>query len=47
MTGDFLDQLIDVGRPGILLGSVLHVLGLMAAIAAGIWMFLGRRVGRA
>jgi hypothetical protein len=47
MTGDFLDQLADAGRPGILLGSVLHVLGLVVAIAAGIGMFMVRRVGRA
>jgi hypothetical protein len=43
MTGDFVDQLTDVGRPGLVLGSLLHVIGLIAAIAGGVVMVLGRR----
>jgi hypothetical protein len=43
MTGDFVDQLTDVGRPGLVVGSLLHVIGLIAAIAGGVVMVLGRR----
>jgi hypothetical protein len=43
MTGDFIDQLTDLGRPGLFVGSVMHVIGLTAAIAAGLVMVLGRR----
>ena len=45
MTGGFIDQLTDVGMPGLLLGSLMHVIGLIAAIAGGLVMVLDR--GRA
>lgn len=45
MTGGFVDQLTDPGRTGIFVGSVLHVLGLVAAVTGGIGMVLGRRAG--
>lgn len=38
MNGAFLEQLTDIGNAGILLGSLLHVVGLIAAIAGGIGM---------
>ena len=38
MTGEFIDQLINTGNPGILLGSLMHVAGLTAAITGGIGM---------
>jgi hypothetical protein len=43
MTGDFIDQLTDLGRPGLFVGSVMHVIGLVAAVAGGVILFLGRR----
>jgi hypothetical protein len=43
MTGEFVDQLTNTGRPGILLGSLLHALGLVAAVGGGVGMLLGRR----
>jgi hypothetical protein len=42
MTGEFINQLTDVGRPGVFLGSVMHVVGLIAAVAGGIGMLRGR-----
>jgi hypothetical protein len=45
MTGDFIDQLTDIGRPGIFLGSLLHVIGLVAAVAGGVGMLMGRPGG--
>jgi hypothetical protein len=42
-TGDFFDQLSDVGKTGIFLGSLAHVIGLIAAITGGIGMVLDRR----
>jgi hypothetical protein len=42
MTGDFIDQLTDTGQVGILLGSLMHVIGLVAAVAGGVGMVLGR-----
>ncbi|MHB1134082.1 MAG: hypothetical protein ACYC4L_17070 [Chloroflexota bacterium] len=41
MTGEFIAQLTDIGRAGILFGSVLHVVGLVAALAGGVGMLLG------
>ena len=35
MTGGFVDQLTDTANPGLLLGSVLHVIGLVMAVAGG------------
>ena len=43
MTGDFIDQLTDVGKPGLLAGSVMQVVGLITAVAGGLGMVLGRR----
>ena len=47
MTGGFVAQLTDVGKPGVLLGSLMHVVGLVAAVAGGVRMLLGRGSGRA
>lgn len=43
MTGEFIDQLANTGNPAILLGSLMHVLGLTAAVAGGVGMLLARR----
>ncbi len=47
MTGDFIDQLANPGNLGLFLGSVLHVVGLTAAVAGGIGMVLGQRAATA
>jgi hypothetical protein len=36
--GTFLDQLADTGNAGTLVGSILHVVGLVAAVAGGVGM---------
>jgi hypothetical protein len=36
MTGDFIDQLTNTGNAPILLGSLMHVIGLAAAIGGGV-----------
>jgi hypothetical protein len=43
MTGEFIDQLTETGRAGVLLGSFMHVIGLIAAVGGGVAMVLGRR----
>ena len=43
MTGGFIDQLTDLGRPGLFVGSLMHVVGLVAAVAGGAVMVLSRR----
>ena len=43
MSGEFIQQLTDVGNAGIFLGSLMHVIGLIAAVAGAIGMLLGRR----
>jgi hypothetical protein len=43
MTGAFIDQLTDVGKPGLLAGTLMHVVGLVAAVAGGVGMVLRRR----
>jgi hypothetical protein len=43
MTGDFIDQLTDIGKAGIFFGSVMHVIGLIAAVAGGVGMVLALR----
>jgi hypothetical protein len=43
ISGEFIEQLTDIGKPGILLGSLMHVIGLIAAVAGGVGMLLGRR----
>ena len=42
MSGEFINQLTDVGNVGILVGSLMHVIGLIAAVAGGIGMLRGR-----
>ncbi len=42
MTGGFINQLTDVGRPGILIGSLMHVIGLVAAVVGGVGMLQRR-----
>jgi hypothetical protein len=41
--GDFIDQLTAVGETGIFLGSLMHVIGLISAVAGGLGMVDGRR----
>lgn len=36
MTGAFFAQLTDVGRAGILIGSLMHVIGLLGAVTGGV-----------
>jgi hypothetical protein len=43
MTGGFIDQLTAFGQPGLLVGSLMHMIGLVAAVAGGAMMFQGRR----
>jgi hypothetical protein len=43
MTGDFIGQLTDVGNVGIVLGSWMHVVGLIAAVAGGVGVLQGSR----
>jgi hypothetical protein len=38
MSGEFIVQLTDIDKPGILLGSLLHVIGLIAAAGGGVGM---------
>jgi hypothetical protein len=43
MTGGFVAQLTDIGRPNLLVGSLMHVIGLTAAVAGGLVMVMSRR----
>jgi hypothetical protein len=43
MTGEFIGQLTDFGNAGIVLGSLMHVIGLIAAVAGGLGLLLGWR----
>ena len=43
MTGGFVDQLTNTGNAPILLGSLMHVVGLVAAVAGGVGMLLEGR----
>ena len=43
MSGEFIEQLTDTGNVGILVGSWMHVIGLIAAVAGGVGMVMGRR----
>ena len=43
MSGGFIDQLTDPGRAGVFLGSVLHVVGLIAAVAVAVGVVAGSR----
>jgi hypothetical protein len=40
MTGGFIAQLTEIGRVDIFVGSVMHVVGLVAAVAGGAGMLL-------
>jgi hypothetical protein len=42
MTGEFIEQLTDTRNAGILVGSLMHVIGLIGAVAGGIGMVLRR-----
>jgi len=42
ISGEFIKQLTDVGKVGIFLGSVMHVVGLIAAVAGGVGMLRSR-----
>jgi len=42
MSGEFIEQLTDTGNAGILVGSLMHVIGLTAAVAGGVGMVLRR-----
>jgi hypothetical protein len=42
MTGEFINQLTNISQVGILVGSLLHVIGLIAAVAGGVGMLQGR-----
>jgi CIC family chloride channel protein len=44
MTGEFVGQLTEIGKPGVFVGSLMHVVGLVAAVAGGVGMLPGRRV---
>jgi len=43
MTGEFIGQLTDFGNAGIVLGSLMHVIGLIVAVAGGVGMVVGWR----
>lgn len=43
VSGEFVDQLTDVGEPGIFIGSVAQVVGLITALVAGIGTWRHRR----
>ncbi|TAK01317.1 MAG: hypothetical protein EPO36_06105 [Chloroflexota bacterium] len=47
MTGRFIDQLTAFGRPVLVVGSLLHVIGLVAAAGGGAVMVMDRRAPRA
>jgi hypothetical protein len=42
MTGGFIRQLTDFGNAAIVLGSLMHVVGLVAAVAGAVGMVLRR-----
>jgi hypothetical protein len=44
MTGEFIEQLTDVGNAGLFLGSVMHVIGLVGAVSAAVVMLERRGV---
>jgi hypothetical protein len=43
ISGELIKQLTDIGNVGILLGSLMHMIGLIAAIAGGVGMVRRRR----
>lgn len=42
ISGEFIEQLTDVGNAGIFVGSLMHVVGLIAAVVGGVGMLRGR-----
>ena len=42
MTGEFIDQLSTIANGALLLGSLMHVIGLAAAVIGGVAMMLDR-----
>jgi len=42
MTGDFIDQLSNTANAALLLGSLMHVIGLAAGVTGGVGMLLDR-----
>ena len=42
MTGEFVEQLTGVGNAGLLIGSLMHVVGLIAALAGAVGMLRPR-----
>ena len=46
MTGGFIAQLTDAGKPALVLGSLVQVIGLIAAIGGGVVMVLDRNKTR-
>jgi hypothetical protein len=42
MTGEFINQLTDLGHVGILVGSLMHVIGLIVALAGSVGMLKAR-----
>jgi hypothetical protein len=40
MTGEFIDQLTNLGSAGIFLGSLMHAVGLTVAVLGGVGMLL-------
>jgi hypothetical protein len=47
MTGEFISQLTDLGHVGILVGSVMHVIGLTAALSGGVGLLRAARLDTA
>jgi hypothetical protein len=47
MTGEFTRQLTDIGNPGLVVGSLMHLVGLMGAVAGAIGMLRLRWRGTA
>jgi len=45
MTGEFVEQLTGVGNAGLVIGSIMHVVGLISALAGAVGM-LRQRGGR-
>lgn len=43
MTGEFIHQLTNIGNAAIVAGSLMHVIGLTAAVTGGVGMLLDRR----
>lgn len=45
ISGGFIEQLTDIGNAGIFIGSLMHVVGLIAALAGAVGMLLRPRGG--